>query len=234
MSTLTLTQFDRIPTISALLGTQGHREILDQINTEMGTASYFGSSDDPFSTQHQYFIDRVVAPIQQVARQFKQQYKELLHPKECNVFKPIRSLEDLEEGIPECMWEAVAMHPVVREYGKQHRVDLFGMDVVNLPKENPYERLMRNGVASFTAEELKANGGKYTVEFEYHSDDPQLTDDELDDLRDTYDFITSFYHDLDELYEKLNKTHLLREKSYLDEGTQLRDLDITAFPNRKG
>lgn len=230
---LTLTQFDRIPSIGAILGTQGHKEVLDEINKNFGSTSFFGSTDDPFATQHQYFIDKVVAPIQLVAQQFKQSFAELQTP-DLDTIKPILSLKDLEHGIPECMWIPIALHPVIRELGEQSRIDLFGIDVKNLPKENVYQRLIDNGKAVLDPDELKANGGKYTVEFYYTTDDPQLTDDELEAIADTYNFIDLFYSDLDKLYEKLNKTHLLRKKTYLQEDMQIRDLDFTAFPNKKG
>ena len=230
---LTLTQFDRIPTIGAILGTQGQKNILDEINAELGSASFFGSTDDPFADQHQYFVDKVIAPIQLVAQQFKQSFKELQCP-DLNAIKPILSVKDLEQGIPECMWVPVAMHPIIRQFGEQHRVDLFGMDIKNLPEENVYQRLIDNGVVTLTPELLEENDGKYTVEFLYCTDDPKLDDDELEAIKDTYDFIDLFYNDLDNLYAKLNKTHLLQEKSYLQEDMQLRDLDFTAFPNKKG
>lgn len=230
---LTLTQFDRIPSIGAILGTQGQKDVLDEINMELGSSSFFGSTDDPFADQHQYFVNKVIAPIQLVAQQFKQSFKELRVP-DFNAIRPIISIKDLEDGIPECMWVPVAMHPVIRQFGEQHRVDLFGMDVKNLPEENVYQRLIDNGVAVLTPESLKENNGKYTIEFTFSTDDPKLTDDELEAIRDTYDFIDLFYSDLDRLYEKLNANHLLKEKSYLQEDMQIRDLDFTAFPNKKG
>lgn len=230
---LTLTQFDRIPSIGAILGTQGQKEVLDEINMELGSASFFGSTDDPFADQHQYFVDKVIAPIQLVAQQFKRSFKELQAP-DLNAIRPILSIKDLENGIPECMWVPIAMHPIIRQFGDQHRVDLFGMDVKNLPKENVYQRLIDNGVATITPESLKENDGKYIVEFVYSSDDPQLTDDELEAIKDTYDFIDLFYTDLDKMYDKLNMNHLLQEKSYLQEDMQIRDLDFTSFPNKKG
>ncbi len=230
---LTLTQFDRIPSIGAILGTQGHKEVLDEINRSLGSASFFGSTDDPFADQHQYFVEKVIAPIQLVAQQFKQSFAELKEPNK-NVFRSIVSIKDLEHGIPECMWVPIAMHPIIRELGEQSRVDMFGINPKNLPEENVYQRLIDNGRASFDLEELKANGGKYTVEFEYRSDDPQLTDDDLEYIEDTYNFIELFYNDLDSMYEKLNKSHLLKHKSYMQEDMQIRDLDFTAFPNKKG
>lgn len=233
MTALTIAQFDRIPSIGALLGTQGHKEVLDQINSELGSSSFFGS-DDPFASQHEFFIKRVVEPIQLVAQQFKAQFKELVHPQEANVFRPIISLVDLERGIPECMWEAVAMHPTVRKLGKQHRVDLFGIDESSLPEENPYERLMNNGKVTLDAESLRENDGKYEVEFTHCTTDPVLTDDELYDLADTYDFLSLFYQGLDDMYAKMDKLHVLKEKSYMTEGTQIQDLDVTSFPNKKG
>lgn len=230
---LTLNQFDRIPSIGAILGTQGHKELLDAINKDLGSASFFGSTDDPFASQHQYFVDRVIAPIQLVAQQFKQSFAEMKEPNK-NIFKSILSLKDLENGIPECMWVPIALHPVIRELGEQSRIDLFGIDAKNLPKENVYQRLIDNGKAVLDPDELRANDGKYTVEFVYASDDPDLTDDELEAIEDTYNFIDLFYGDLDKMYEKLNKIHLLKKKSYMGEDMQIRDLDLTAFPNKKG
>lgn len=230
---LTIAQFDRIPSIGALLGTQGQKEILDQINASYGSSSFFGSSEDPFANQHNYFINKIVEPIRMVASQFKQQFKEMLNKNE-NVIRPIISVKDLENGIPECMWDAICLHPVIRNFGEQHRVDLFGMDTKYFPKENVYERLIHNGETTFTFDELKKNNGEYTVEFEYRSTDPDLSDDDLECINDTYNFIDLFYSDLDRLYEKTNKKHILKKKSYLLEGMQLRDIDITSFPNKRG
>lgn len=233
MSSLSIAQFDRIPTIGALLGTQGPKEVLDTINSRFGGSSFFGSSDDPFATQHQYFIDNVIQPMQIVAQQFKQQFKEMIYTDE-NVIKPIVSLYDLEHGIPEAMWLPIALHPTVRKLGEERRIDMFGFDAKNLPEENVYQRLIDNGTVVLDAEELKKNGGTYSYVVEHWSTDPILADEELDAIEDTYEFLGRYYTGLDELYEHLGDGTLLKSKSYLQEGMQLRDLDVTSFPDKRG
>lgn len=234
MSSLSIAQFDRLPTIGALLGTQGHKEVLDQINAAYGSSSFFGSAEDPYANQHNFFINKIVEPIRIVATQFKQQFKEIMYTNE-NVIRPITSVSDLETyGIPECMWNAVAMHPIIRKFGEQHRVDLFGMDTKHFPKENVYDRLIHNGEVTLYYDQLKENNGQYTVHFDNRSTDPDLDDDEIECIRATYEFIDLFYSDLDKIYVKTNKKHILNDKSYLSEGVQFRDLDITAFPDKKG
>ena len=234
MSALTLTQFERIPSMGAILGTTGCTEVLNQINKELGSSSYFGSIDDPFAAQHNYFVYNIVAPMRLIATQFKEQFKELHQPKDNNIFRPIVSVADLEEGIPECMWEAIAQHPTIKALGKQDRVDLFGLDVSLLPESNPYHRLLNNGVSTFSAQDLKDSGGTYIEEHDWRSTDPVLSVDDLEALEDTYEFLDRYYTDLDEIYEKLGKTHVIHDKSYIHDGLQLRDLDVTSFPNRKG
>lgn len=234
MAVLTLNQFTNTPTIGAILGTQGSNELINELNKEFGSqSSFFGSNDDPFNSQHMHFIKQVVEPIRIVANQFKQQFKEMFNNNE-NIFRPITSLSDLEGGIPECMWVPIAMHPIIRKFGEQNRVDLFGIDAKNLPEENVYQRLIDNGEVTITADELKSNGGKYTVEFTYNTTDPKLSDDDLDAIRDTYSFIELFYSDLEDVYRKCDMTHVLKDKSYLQDDTQIMDLDFTAFPYKKG
>lgn len=229
---LDIMQFERIPSIGAILGTQGQKDVLDIINSKLGGSSFFGSSSDPFAQQQRYFIDRVVQPIRFVAHQFKQQFSEMTNRHE-NVIRPIVSLQDLEYGIPECMWMPIAMHPTIKKLGEQRRVDLFGYDPKKLPDENPYLRLLNNG-CDVDVDRLRKEGDNYMYTVEIRSDDPDLTDDELEAIGDTYNFIDLYYSKLDEMFESIGKKDILESKSYLSGGKELRDLDFTSFPNLKG
>lgn len=229
---LSIMQFDRVPSIGALLGTQGPREVLDLVNSKLGGSSFFGSSADPFAEQQKFFIEKVVAPIRMIGQQFKTQFSEMLN-KHTNSIRPITSLHDLEYGIPECMWLPIAMHPTIKKFGEQKRIDMFGIDSKSLPNENPYLRLINNGVDIDLAE-YKKLGEDYMYTVEIRTDDPEVTDEELDAIADTYDFIDLFYNGLDQLYDKIGKSDILKKKSYMTDDLELRDLDITSFPDKKG
>lgn len=229
---LSIMQFERIPSIGAILGTQGHRDVLDSLNNQLGSSAFFGSSADPFAEQQKYFIDRVVEPIRMIGTQFKAQFGEMLNKHE-NVIRPIESIKDLEYGIPECMWMPIAMHPTIKKLGEQRRIDLFGMKPTDIPDENPYLRLINNGV-DIDLDKAKELGDDYTYTIEVRTDDPVLTDEELDYIEDTYNFIDLFYNGLDKLYDSIGKKSELTSKSYMDEDTVISDLDFTSFPDKKG
>ena len=228
---LTICQYDQIPTIGAILGSQGHKDALDNINRKYGSSSFFGSSDDPCASHFSYFVERVVEPIRIIASKFREQFKELMEP-EVNQFKPIVSLKDMEQGIPECMWLPIAMHPTIRKLGEQRRVDLFGYDTEYLPKENVYDRLIHNGEAWLTP--ATVTNDTYEITIENWSTDPVITEEELEAIEDTYNFIDRFYGDLDTMFDSIGKKSYLKKKSYLNEDMMIRDLDFTSFPNKKG
>lgn len=225
---LTMHYVDRLPQIGDILGSRGSRDMIDSLNRELGSAAFFGSSDDPFKSQHNFFIERVIQPMRLAAAQFSNIFSEVRQREDNHSIRAIDTLEMLERGIPTSMILPIAHHPFIRELATQGRVDNFGIDPELLPTENPYQRLIDNGTA-----DIDPTKDTYTLSYHWESTDPDLSIDEIEMIKDTYDFIDLFYSDLDKIYKSVGKS--LADKSYLQgEGLRLKDIDITDFPRLKG
>lgn len=225
---LTMHYVDRLPQIGDILGSRGSRDMIDSLNQELGSAAFFGSSNDPFKSQHNFFIERVIQPMRLAAAQFSNIFSEVRQREDNYSIRAIDSLEMLERGIPTSMVLPIAHHPFIRELATHGRIDNFGIDPELLPTENPYQRLIDNGTA-----DIDPTKDTYVLNYHWESTDPNLSIDEIEMIKDTYDFIDLFYSDLDNIYKTVGKS--LSDKSYLQgDNLRIKDIDITDFPRLKG
>lgn len=168
----------------ALLGTSGTKDILDGISESFGmNTDYFGSVDDVFSARRESFISTHIDPILQQSVFVEGVIEKIEQPDE---FVPITNENDLLH-IPPCMHVAILCDPVVKDLLEDERIDGFGIEAKDLPKNDPYNNLLSGYVEDIT-EAWDENG---TVEYVCTFDemDPELSDDEIDHLRDTREYI---------------------------------------------
>jgi len=127
MNHLQMHMFTNIPSIGNLLGTKANQALLDSINRDNnGMVTFFGSDNDPFKNQHEFFKKRVIEPLKLVANQFEQVFDNI---KRVSNFHAITCIDDLEAGIPNQMQFAVACHPTVRKMiSDQHPENGFGFE----------------------------------------------------------------------------------------------------------
>ena len=116
--------------------------------------------------------------------QFAQKVNILMNP---DIFRPLLTQEDFA-AVPPCMYEAIVMHPPVKELLKQGRISGFGFDPDFLPEEDVFGRLINNGVCKDVLGSADENG-KVTLTWEFHSTDPELSFGELDAIEATRDAI---------------------------------------------
>ena len=184
-----LTLDSNIFSVSSLLGTNGSQELLRSINQRSGAGSFFGSLSDPFRDQFNSFMSKVVAPIRKVGEQVSSTATLLFKRDE---FRAIDSLAELKKGIPPCMRYPIVYFEPIRNMLNDERIDGFGIDPKSLLPNDPYAHLCENGRAS--SDDLN-DKGEYTLHFHFTSDDPDLSPEEIMDLKLTRDYIKIFMSD---------------------------------------
>lgn len=170
----------------ALLGTAGTAALIDSINNNLGSSNFFGTARDTFSDIRNSFVENFVRPAQQTIARLTNMVNVLMNP---DVIRPITS-EDQLAAIPPCMQEAIVMYPPVRHLLEEGRIYGFGYDPAWLPEEDTWGRLINNGVCADVGAAFEEHG-KVVVVSEHWSSDPQCTDEELDAVERTRDFIHS-------------------------------------------
>lgn len=180
--------FMALPTPADLLGTTGTRETIELINREIGGGGYFGSEADPFRTGYKTFMTQVIEPIRNAAFYVAATAKKLMDPDQ---IKPIVTMDDLER-IPPSMHLPILTYQPVRSLLKAGRIDGFGYTIDQLPEEDVYGRLINNGTTSLHIDDYRDHKEElieYTLEWEWASDDPDLSFDEMDYIADTRAFL---------------------------------------------
>lgn len=182
--------------IGALLGTSGRQDLVREINAHCGGGSFFGTEMDPYKDSYSSFINTIVAPIRQARNDLMQVSSNLF---KVDQYRAITSVAELEKGIPPCMRIGIITYPPLRKQLEEERIDGFGMKAENLPEEDVYGRLISNGQFEIHSSTLGKNG-EIEVNWEFSTDDPEVTREELDMLEDTRAFIDKFMSDDDTKY----------------------------------
>ena len=197
------------PTPGALLGTVGSRELINSINSASGASAYFGSLEDPFKTSYQSFMTNVIQPIREVTYQLREVAQELFHKTRDEV-RRIDTLNELEKGIPPCMYDVYALYEPINKLALQGRVDVWGIDPTYLKEREDYwGRLISNGTAEISTE--KRDEYNFTVEWVEESTDPYWTIEMLEDIEASREYVDKFY-----------------------ENEKTKMYDITSYPDLKG
>lgn len=169
-------------TISAFVGTMGSDALLAQINSRLSNSNFFGSIDDIIAKGRQVFIERNTLPIRQSYNTIKNAVGMFIREDE---YRPIISEEDLK-AIPACMHDAIMRYAPVKKLFDQSRIFGFGWDYV--PEEDCYGRLLKNGYVADVQEAMDDEGYVEFV-YEFRSDDPDLSYEELDMIEETRNYI---------------------------------------------
>lgn len=178
-------------TMGALLGSAGKSSVIQSINENCGGGSYFGGETDPFRDGYIAMRREVLAPIQEAVHQAKILRNTVEHPDE---IRPISSVKDLEMGVPPKMYIPILTHPIIRTQLEEGIIDGFGISPDQLPEENVYLRLVNNGtiVVNDHLDEEEP-----MLEYEFTTEDPELSSDELEAISETYEFIDDWFEDND-------------------------------------
>lgn len=174
--------FNAVPTLASLVGTVGTTNLLSTINTELNNSDFFGSINDLMSRARESFVTNIIQPIRAVGNTVKNLVNIVDYDER---YIPITN-EELMQRVPACMFEPILFYKPIRKMFNEGRIFGFGYEYV--PTEDCYERLINNG----NVEDVRAAMDKEQfVEFKYEfqSDDPDLTFDELESIRETREYI---------------------------------------------
>ena len=175
----------------ALLGTTGRQDLIDSINARCGGSSFFGSENDPYRDQYQTFMNAVINPMRQTRDKLLAVSNAIFRT---DTYRAIRSLRDLEQGIPPCMQMGIVMYEPVRKMLEEERIDGFGIKPNQLPDEDVYGRLIKNGTFELYHGCLDKES-QYTYTDEVTSLDPEIPREDLDMLQETREYIDKFMAD---------------------------------------
>ena len=180
-----ITELQAVPPMGALLGSQGHTALLNQISK---SGNYFGSDSDRYGNQYRSFITSYIEPIRRATSEIRMAVQRMNEP---DAIRPITSYEELRE-IPASMMIPVLTCDPVYSLLKQGRIDGWGFVAENLVDEKEtYDRIIeKNGVVDFSEENVGEDGETYVQNFEWDVfEDPDLTHEDRMALWETRDFV---------------------------------------------
>ena len=166
----------------SLFRTRFPQNVWSDLKENLGSTYFKSHNEDADS----YFFKNIVNPIAIMKEQLKLQIGDFSFKDDFVWFK---SIEDMNR-IPECMRIPLLYHPYVRKLASEGRIEDFGIDVDTLEKENPYQRLIDNGVIE-NVSDCPVEDGHHVLEFkwEWHSTDPILELKQLECIRRMYELI---------------------------------------------
>jgi len=182
---LNILTLDAVPSAGALLGTGVTSDIINTINQNLNTGyEFFGSVADIFSNSRQMFVNNIIKPIRDVTVQLAATAAKLIRQDK------IRAIVEWDDFayVPPSMHMSILTFDPIRELHKQGRVDGFGYDPDVVPVEDAYGRLINNGVVEDVLQAIN-KAGEYEFTWEFDSDDPVLSYEELDHIADTREAI---------------------------------------------
>ena len=175
-----LQMLNMIPSIGSMLGTGHSVAVLEKLQAQSGGQVIFGQEGDPVADRYQSMCRLIDEQLASANRALAQVRQAVLFP---NEYVPIQCVDDLY-NVPPCMQEAIVMYQPVRELLMDGRIYGYGINPVNLPEEDVYGRLISNG---------KTNSvDKNELEWYWRTDDPKLTEDDLEAIEKTRGWIDRF------------------------------------------
>jgi len=171
------------PSAGVIFGSAVNKSIIDSINNthNSGRSVIFGQAEDPFRTQYQHFMSAVVNPVLESIKMLERTRNILNSP--AMPIVPITS-EQMIPRTPPQMYGAILAYPPIYAQLEQGNINGWGYKPANVDKEDPIGRLINNGEVHFDTEE--------DTTWSWHSDDPDLTDDELTSIDETRKYFDSF------------------------------------------
>ncbi len=171
-----------------MLGTGSNAELIKTINYQTGGgSSYYGTDSDPYRNNYFHFMQNIIQPIRDTHIKLQAAKMTIEKPDE---YRVIDSVEELEKGIPPCMYDGIVTFPPIRELAYAGKIEAFGIDVDNYPLEDTYGRLIDNGTVMLVPENIK--DGMIELKYKWVSTDPEMSIDEIEILDETRQFLEEF------------------------------------------
>ena len=148
------------------------------------SSTYFSGN---VHSHHQTFFQQIVQPGID-ARARMQETLTIQNPtsqsnNECVWFETVDDMRN----IPESMRVPMLLHPYVRRLAEAGRIDDWGIDVSQYPEDNPFQRMIHNGVVEDVTYQPAENGDYVvTVTDEWQSTDPQMSEKDIACIEQMY------------------------------------------------
>lgn len=167
-----------MPSLGSMIGGTHSSEVLERLNMASGGGVIFGQPGDPIRDRYQHLTDVLVNNLNVADRVITHTRQVIMEP---GKMTPVTSVE-AAKFVPPAMQLPIVMYEPVRTLLQAGRIDGYGIDPRFLPEEDVYGRLVSNGKADISA------GDKEFV-WEWKTDDPKLTDEDLSAIEQTRDWI---------------------------------------------
>lgn len=202
------------PVLGMFTGHTGNQAVFDRLNAQWSEAAgvMFGTGPSALGARYDAFTKKIRSLDDQSAAAISRASIAVLHPDRITLIDSPEMLEN----VPACMQIGILTMPRVRELLNEGLIYGWGIEPEHLPEEDVVGRLVENGTWRYNdprhpdPEHIEQGLLKY----EYRSDDPMYTVDELRILRSSRDWVDDF----------------LTEQLCDEEG----GMDITDLPNRMG
>lgn len=172
-----------MPSAAVMLGTSVSSEIIQEVNQSLGS-TYIGDRYDEYDND---FYRNIVAPARAAVERVRYVAASL------ELVDDFIDYSDIDQMsvIPRCMQLPLLLLDPVRKLAEQGRIDTFGYDPARFPDENPYQRLVDNGVVRcLEDQERDGDNINFELTYEWRSTDPDLDIREIDCIDRMYQLVT--------------------------------------------
>ena len=169
-----------VPSIGSMLGTGHSTAVLERLQAQSGGQVIFGQEGDPVADRYQAMCKLINERLAAANNALLQVREAVLHP---NEYVPITCTDDMYVVAP-CMQEAIVLYRPVRELLEDGRISGYGINPANLPEEDVYGRLINNGKTD--------TDSKKELEWYWRTDDPKLSEADLEAIEKTRGWIDRF------------------------------------------
>jgi len=167
---------------SGILGTVATTSLLSHLKNKFN--NNYNSINDIFQKEKQFFVNKFVNPIRKTITTIKNITRDYKYN---NTFRSITKEEDLKY-IPPSMYEPILCYRPIYELLKEERIFGFGINIKDIRTDDPYERMINNGLCENVDELLKQNKKIECVNI-WKDDDPDISYEQIDYIEDTRKFI---------------------------------------------
>jgi hypothetical protein len=191
-----------IPSLGSLLGTSASPDLINQINANLPTQGVFGTSLDPFKEHYDYFNSKIVEPIMATHQQIQQLQIISTTPEDKIV--SIYNLDQLQFDCPTAMHMPILLYPPVMKLYEQNLITAWGIELdKDSSKFDIYGDMIKGTIVD--CYEDKEEGLVATGYWE--ADWPDLNFDELEDIKETREFIDQVLEETD--FDPTDPSHVI-------------------------
>ena len=178
------------PSLGSLLGTSASSDVLTYLNNQYGSQGgvIFGQPGDPLADQFNNLMNVVTSQLIQTERVVQAATQAIAEPYK---IQAITSEEQLY-NIPVSMQLPILMYAPIRELFEQDRIYGYGFHKECLPEEDVFGRLIDNGNVVFNPNFYDDKKIPEYITEEWRTTDPRLTDEELEDIARTREFVVQY------------------------------------------